>query len=168
MDTTFSAAAASNLPWRGWNLVCVMPPCNQEPHKCQYWEFHNTYGLRQPDNNLEGTPIRNQAFQMWWKNPETISDHEKEETPPKRKEKTRPQNRIHEWFEQQLQSYACSGTFNTNMYTLTTYLKIPTDFISSQQWAEKCQTLTSVLNFCHKTGGHRKTQLWCWLVQETE
>ncbi len=28
MDTTFSAAAASNLPWRGWNLVCVMPPCS--------------------------------------------------------------------------------------------------------------------------------------------
>ncbi len=36
MDTTFSAAAASNLPCRGWNLICVMPPCDHEAYKCTH------------------------------------------------------------------------------------------------------------------------------------
>jgi len=26
IETTFSAAAARNLPSRGWNLICAVPP----------------------------------------------------------------------------------------------------------------------------------------------
>jgi len=85
MDTTFSAAAASNLPWRGWNLIWAIPPCNQEPlmsadthnpwqekkhaknltylinsqKSCTYFYKHTTYLRHSGANTLIYTPVPN-------------------------------------------------------------------------------------------------------------
>jgi hypothetical protein len=66
------------------------------------------------------------------KTQQVSAKHEKEEIPPYRKENTRPQDRITEWFKWQQQSYAWSVPPTATCMTLSRYHNIPTDFIRSQ------------------------------------
>ena len=43
IDMTFSAAAARYFPWRGWNLIWVLPPCTKRINMWRELIFLSTY-----------------------------------------------------------------------------------------------------------------------------
>lgn len=90
-----------------------------------------------------------------------VSKHENEKPKPKEKRKQDHETEMRSSLEDSNSHMHSRGPSIAACIALTTYHNIPTDCVSSRDGGMNeglCQTLTKILNFCHKSSSKRKVQ----------